>query len=121
MRKFFSRPITMDYNYYADYVLKHNRAEGNLYPCLLPNYDHSPRSAHRGVIITNSNPTNWGKLCRDVFEMTKIRPAEDNLVFIKAWNEWGEGNYLEPDLKFDRGYLEALKKAKEGITNSVTL
>ncbi|MDE6878809.1 MAG: glycoside hydrolase family 99-like domain-containing protein, partial [Odoribacter sp.] len=33
------------------------------------------------------------------------------LVFLRSWNEWGEGNYVEPDLKFGRGYLEALKEA----------
>jgi hypothetical protein len=36
-------------------------------------------------------------------------PLERRIVFIKSWNEWAEGNHLEPDLRFGRGYLEALR------------
>ena len=43
------------------------------------------------------------------------RPYEERLIFINAWNEWAEGNYLEPDLKYGRGYLEAVRRA---VTNS---
>ena len=32
-------------------------------------------------------------------------------MFLKSWNEWGEGNFMEPDLTFGRGFIEALRKA----------
>ena len=38
------------------------------------------------------------------------------VVFIKSWNEWGEGNYMEPCLKYGHGYLEALKKALDEVS-----
>ena len=46
-----------------------------------------------------------------MLEVVKNKPKEKQIVFIKAWNEWGEGNYMEPDLKYGRGMLEALKEA----------
>jgi len=41
----------------------------------------------------------------------KQKSPENQIVFLRSWNEWAEGNYMEPDLKFGRGYLEALKDA----------
>ena len=32
---------------------------------------------------------------------------------LKSWNEWAEGNYMEPDLKYGKGYIQALRKAIE--------
>ena len=40
---------------------------------------------------------------------------EDRIVFLKSWNEWAEGNYMEPDLKFGKGYLKALKEAIQDV------
>jgi len=37
--------------------------------------------------------------------------AEENFIFINAWNEWAEGNHLEPCLKWGREYLEATRRA----------
>lgn len=46
-----------------------------------------------------------------VIGLVKNKPQEEQVVLIKAWNEWGEGNYMEPDLRYGRGMLEALKSA----------
>jgi hypothetical protein len=45
-----------------------------------------------------------------VLEQVKHKPDEHKVVFIKSWNEWAEGNHLEPDLKFGHRYLEALRE-----------
>lgn len=100
-----------DYEEYVNYTLKHLNASRLEFPCILPNFDHSPRSANRGFILHNSTPEKWGDFCKAVFKIYSNRPHEENLIFLKAWNEWGEGNYLEPDLKYGDRYLRELKKA----------
>ena len=44
-----------------------------------------------------------------------VSKKKNNLVFLKSWNEWGEGNYMEPDLKYAHGYIEALRNALNAI------
>jgi lipopolysaccharide biosynthesis protein len=85
-------------------------AEKNIYPMLLPNWDNSPRSGRNSLIIKNSTPELFRRHVRDVVNIVKEKPEEHRIVFIKSWNEWAEGNYLEPDAKFGRKYLEVLKE-----------
>ena len=43
--------------------------------------------------------------------MIKNKPEEEQIVMVKSWNEWGEGNYMEPDLEYGHGYIDALSEA----------
>ncbi len=104
---------TFDYRLYSTLVQKQLYIDDKIHPCIIPNYDHSPRSGNKFIIIVNSLPKYFGNLCSKIFNKIKNRRNEENLFFIKAWNEWGEGNYLEPDLKYGHGYLDELKKAIE--------
>ena len=109
-RLIFKIPHLIEYNNYVKYCLNLYEAKNNIHLSIDPNFDHSPRSKYKAIILINSTPQKWGKLCYEVFKRISNRKKEDNLLFIKAWNEWGEGNYLEPDLKFGMGYLNELKK-----------
>lgn len=44
-----------------------------------------------------------------------IRDKQNNYLFLKSWNEWGEGNYMEPDLEYGHGYIESLKQALDYV------
>jgi lipopolysaccharide biosynthesis protein len=83
----------------------------DIYPTLLPNWDHTPRSTVHGYVFTNSTPKFFQKHCEDVFQKISKKQEENQIVFLKSWNEWGEGNYMEPDLKYGHGYINALRNA----------
>lgn len=110
-RKLFKIPNLIEYDDYVKYMKNHFTIADNIHPCINPNFDHSPRSAHRGVIIINNTPQKWYNLCVDFFKLMDKRDVDENLIFIKAWNEWGEGNYLEPDLKFGKEYIIKTREA----------
>ena len=80
----------------------------NVYPTLVPNWDHSPRTGKYGSILKNSTPQLFQKHVETVVSSVSTKAEEHRVVILKSWNEWAEGNYIEPDLKHGRGYLEAL-------------
>lgn len=79
------------------------------YPCILPNWDNSPRSGIEGFIGVNSTPNLFKEQLMKAIDRVDNYPQEHKIVFIKSWNEWAEGNYLEPDIRFKRGFLEAIR------------
>ena len=81
----------------------------NIYPTVVPNFDHTPRSGNRGLIWYNSTPALFQKLLSKTIAMIKHKPKEHRVIFLRSWNEWGEGNYVEPDLMYGHGYLNAIK------------
>jgi hypothetical protein len=80
------------------------------YPCLFPNWDNTPRSGPNGIVFHGSTPELFRLQVKKAIDIIKDEPAEHRLIFIKSWNEWAEGNHLEPDLRFGKGYLEVLKE-----------
>lgn len=82
-------------------------------PTLMPNWDHSPRSKNNSTILTHATPKAFYDLCFK--EFTGVSKKKNQIVFLKSWNEWGEGNYMEPDLKYGKGYIKALKDAIDNI------
>ena len=80
----------------------------NVYPTLIPNWDHTPRSGRAGTVLNKSTPELFAEHCRAVLRNVRKKNINNQIVFLKSWNEWGEGNYMEPDLKYGRGYIDAL-------------
>lgn len=99
------------YKDYVNLLLEQLVLDDTVHPCIIPNYDHSPRSGNRHIIMHDANPQLFGRLCKNVINRSQHRSGENNFIFVKAWNEWGEGNYLEPDLKYGHGYIDELRNA----------
>lgn len=83
------------------------------YRCVTPGFDNSARRKTDATIFMNSTPTAYGDWLRQVLlaELRAQRPSNEKLVFVNAWNEWAEGNHLEPDQRWGRAYLEATLRA----------
>ncbi len=78
--------------------------------CISPSWDNSARRKKNAAILFGSTPQlfgYWAKKMKDYSD--KNLPADEKLLFINAWNEWGEGCHLEPDEKWGFAYLQALK------------
>ena len=72
-------------------------------------WDNSARKGKNSTIYMGSTPAKFYQ-----YFSSLIRGKRSELIFINAWNEWAEGAYLEPDKKFEFGYLEAINKSLEG-------
>lgn len=108
-RRLLSRPTVFEYAEAMRYFLSNVTAESGCYPCILPNWDHSPRTGNRAIIMHHSTPELFRKHLREALRLVADKPFEDRIVFVKSWNEWAEGNYLEPDLKFGHQYLDVVR------------
>jgi hypothetical protein len=92
--------------------------EGLIFPCVYPNWDNTPRSSTRGVVATRSTPERFRSQVRRSLELVTSNPSDQQILVIKSWNEWAEGNYLEPDTEYGMARLEALsgeiRRSREG-------
>ncbi len=91
-----------------------DRHDYKTYPCAFPNWDNTPRKGRGGLVLAHSTPELFEAHVNNALKQLKGRPQEHRLLFIKSWNEWAEGNYLEPCAKWGRGYLMALRKVIVG-------
>jgi lipopolysaccharide biosynthesis protein len=79
-----------------------------VHACVYPNWDNTPRAGRRGLVLTGSAPQAFRKQVRAAVKSIAARPMAHRLLFVKSWNEWAEGNYLEPDLEHGHGFLQVL-------------
>jgi glycosyl transferase family WbsX len=103
-------PCVFSYERFVSDPIFTSRLPLNRHALVVPNWDDTPRRAAQGYVLHGSTPETFRRHLHAVLETASDQPRDRRLVFIRSWNEWAEGNYLEPDQQFGRGYLEALSQ-----------
>jgi GT2 family glycosyltransferase len=99
-------------NLMADYLLR-PRPAYRQFRGVTPMWDNTARRQNTGMILAGSRPEDFGVWLEHALRQTRQRHAGDErLLFVNAWNEWAEGNHLEPDAAHGRAYLEAVRTAR---------
>ena len=109
-------PLKLKYSFISKYFIDETvDSQENVFPSIIPNWDHTPRSGRRGQVYHQSTPELFKKHVERALRVVKGKRPERQILFLKSWNEWGEGNYMEPDLKYGKGYIEALRSSLKNV------
>lgn len=93
-----------DYDEYWSYILNNRVTSSKLIRGAFTDWDNTARKKN-GMMFKGASPEKFEQYFKKLVE---DNTSIDNLIFINAWNEWAEGAYLEPDMKYGYAYLNAL-------------
>ena len=105
--------IKNDYEAYANHQMN-NKFNPKVYPGITPMWDNTARKKNYPFILHQSTPEKYKQWLRHIADNFPWEKASDSFLFINAWNEWAEGNHLEPCQKWGTAYLEATQEVIEG-------
>lgn len=111
VRKVLKIPYVISYKKAIKHSIFDEDYREDVFPTMMPNWDHTPRSGSGGTVLHNATPELFEKHAEMILSTIKKKKDGRKIVFLKSWNEWGEGNYMEPDLRYGKGFIKALKNA----------
>jgi hypothetical protein len=103
-------PTNISYRAKAKAYLKTPKVGPDWFECVMPNWDNTPRSARNGMVFPDAQPGLYRQVLRKAISDLADRPAAQRIIFLKSWNEWAEGNYLEPGIKFGHQFLDVTRE-----------
>jgi hypothetical protein len=104
----------IDYEDAMAFFLDRDLGDPDMYPCVIPSWDNTSRSGRRGIVLHRSTPTLFKTHLSEALAIVATRAADRRIIFVKSWNEWAEGNYLEPDQRFGHQYLAVVRDVITG-------
>src|SRR5581483_4543120 len=103
----------IDYGHMAADFLTQPRRAWIQFPAVTPMWDNTARRGQRAIVLDGSQPELFEIWLEYALQYARSRcKGDERLVFVNAWNEWAEGNHLEPDLRYGPQFLEAVRNAK---------
>ena len=99
------KPSIVDFSTYHKKLITTEEYKEYIIPQIMPQWDHTPRSGVYGLVWENATPDFFYLHAKDALDAVKDK--DNPIVVLKSWNEWGEGNYMEPDLKYGKAYIQA--------------
>ena len=85
-----------------------------LYPGIICGWDHTPRSGTKGYLFTGFDSESFKTHIEKQISLVSQKQQEHKIIFLKSWNEWGEGNFMEPDLEFGNEKLKVISGILRG-------
>lgn len=108
LRKF-GIPATYNYRKLTKVLYTKDDQREDTYPTIIAGYDRTPRAGANTVIYTNYTPEAFEEQIEEALNVISNKENQHKVIYLMSWNEWGEGNYVEPDLKYGHAFLDALK------------
>jgi hypothetical protein len=107
-------PTIYDYQEIISTLVRTRIPSFESYPCVVPHWDNTPRSGTNGLVFTGVTMDLFRQQLNNALARVDHLPDTRKIIFLKAWNEWAEGNYVEPDLRYGRQFLETIQSVIQG-------
>lgn len=113
-----SNNLILDYSELVKQALEREQPSRLTFLSVVPSWDNAARRKAAAVILKNANPTKYGEWLETAIARSRPLSTGEKIVFVNAWNEWAEGNHLEPCSRWGRGYLEATRAVLEALNST---
>lgn len=113
LRRGLSGNVRMLYADLVDQALRTPNPDYLRFRCVLPSWDNTPRRRANALIIEGNSPTLFGQWLEGTIARSPVLASGEKIIFINAWNEWAEGNHLEPSQRWGRAFLEVTREVVE--------